>query len=221
MNSIPFTTDQFLNVFERYNVEVWPAQVLLYVVGLLAIGLAIQRRTSLSRGINFILALLWLWMGVVYHLLFFSSINEAANVFGAFFILQACLFTYQGLAKPKRLFRFSHGISGITGAIFFLYAFAIYPIVGYLAGHRYPAAPTFGLPCPTTIFTFGMLLWADGPVHLRIIIVPLIWSLIGFWAAVLFSIPEDLGLLLAGILGSVLLIKRNRRVGAALVKKSA
>jgi len=35
---IPFTVDQFLNVFERYNIAVWPAQLILYLLGLCAIS---------------------------------------------------------------------------------------------------------------------------------------------------------------------------------------
>ena len=214
MNSIPFTIEQFLNVFQRYNVAVWPAQVLLYAVGLITIGLALQRRVNLSRSINFVLAFLWLWMGIVYHLLFFSSINEAAYALGAFFILQAFVFVFVGV-KAKLVFRFKPDAYGITGAIFFLYALVAYPVFGYLVGHHYPIAPTFGLPCPTTIFTFGMLLWADRRVPVFVLILPLIWSLIGFWAAVALTITEDFGLLLAGLIGSLLIIYRNFKRGVA------
>lgn len=214
VNSIPFTIDQFLNVFQRYNVAVWPAQVVLYALGLLTVGLALQRRINPTRSINFVLALLWLWMGIVYHLLFFSSINKAANVFGAFFILQAFVFIFVGV-KAKLVFRFKPNAYGITGAIFFLYALVAYPVFGYLVGHQYPTAPTFGLPCPTTIFTFGMLLWTEGRVPIYVLILPLIWSLIGFWAAVALMITEDFGLLLAGLIGSLLIIYRNFKRGVA------
>jgi len=40
---------------------------------------------------------------------------------------------------------------------------------------------------------------------------PLLWSLIGFGAALSLGIREDFGLLVAGALGTVLLIWRDRR----------
>ena len=33
---LPFTTDQFLDVFRAYNDAVWPAQWLLYALGVIA-----------------------------------------------------------------------------------------------------------------------------------------------------------------------------------------
>ena len=35
---------------------------------------------------------------------------------------------------------------------------------------------------------------------MRLLVIPLIWSLIGFWAAISLGIREDIGLLLAGLL---------------------
>jgi hypothetical protein len=48
------------------------------------------KRAGLLSGI--ILAFLWLWMGIVYHFIYFSQINPAAKFFGALFILQGLLF---------------------------------------------------------------------------------------------------------------------------------
>jgi hypothetical protein len=92
-----------------------------------------------------------------------------------------------------------------------LYSFVIYPILGYLFGHVYPKNPTFGLPCPTTIFTFGLLLWTDKIVPKYVLVIPSIWSLIGFVAALFLGIKEDYGLLIAGVLGSILILIRDRK----------
>ena len=77
---IPFTVDQFLEVFERYNSAVWPAQLFLYAVGIFAICMALQRKADFSKVVSLILAALWIWMGLVYHLRFFSVINNAADL---------------------------------------------------------------------------------------------------------------------------------------------
>jgi Family of unknown function (DUF6064) len=62
------------------------------------------------------------------------------------------------------------------------------------------SSPTFGLPCPTTIFTLGMLLWLDKTPPLYLLIIPLLWSLIGTVAALKLGIREDVGLLVSGAL---------------------
>jgi hypothetical protein len=207
---IPFTVDQFIEVFERYNLAVWPAQLFLYALGLLAICLALQRKVDGGRMVSVILSLFWIWMGVVYHFWFFSTINRAALIFGAFFGLQGILFFYAGILNHQLGFRFTLNRYGIVGSVLLLYALIVYPILGYGFGHRYPAAPIFGLPCPTTIFTFGMLLWSERPVPIYLLPIPLAWSVIGFWAAISLGITEDFGLLAAGLIGSLLIILRGR-----------
>jgi hypothetical protein len=206
---IPFTVDQFFEVFERYNVAVWPAQLFLYALGILAIGLAIQRKADCSRSVSLILTFLWIWMGLVYHLWFFRVINQAALAFAIFFVLQGIFFLIAGVYKQQLRFRFRLDLYGITGSVFFVYALVIYPTLGFWLGHRYPAAPTFGVPCPTTIFTLGMLLWTDRRLPVHFLPIPITWSLIGSWTAFSLGVTEDLGLLAAGLIGSLLISNRS------------
>ena len=102
---IPFTVDQFLNVFEQYNVAIWPAQVFLYTIGMFVISLVLSRKSDFSRIVSLILSLFWIWMGIVYHLWFFSAINKAAIGFAAFFVLQGILFFIAGVLKQQLTFR--------------------------------------------------------------------------------------------------------------------
>jgi len=39
--NLPFSLDQFLEVFRNYNLSVWPAQVILYVLATLALLLPV------------------------------------------------------------------------------------------------------------------------------------------------------------------------------------
>ena len=87
----------------------------------------------------------------------------------------------------------------------------IYPVLNYAFGHSYPKMPVFGVaPCPVTIFTFGMLLWMKEKVPLHVVAIPFLWSLVGASAAIHLGIVEDYGLLVAGLLGSVLIVITNR-----------
>lgn len=208
----PFTIDQFLEIFKNYNLAVFPMQIVLYFLSLIAIFLTIRPAFKHNKIISGILAFLWIWVGVVYHIIFFTSINYAAYLFGTVFILQGILFLIYGIFRNKLSFRFHPGIFGYTGALLIIFALIVYPVIGYFLGHVYPFSPTFGLPCPTTLFTFGLLLLNDKKCPLTILIIPVIWSVIGFTAALNFGILEDIGLLVAGLLTfSMLLIKNIKQ----------
>lgn len=211
--NLPFTSEQFLDVFRAYNQSVWPTQFVLNALALAAITLAIRVRSNGSRVIAFILAFLWLWMGGVYHLGYFTAINNAAYAFGLLFIIQGLIFLYAGIIQYSLSFRFRPDAYGITGALFILYALLLYPAFGFMLGHYYPDSPTFGLPCPTTIFTLGLLLWADKVVPWFVVVIPFIWSIIGFSAAFSLGIGEDIGLLIAGLTGSLLIYIRSKAGG--------
>jgi len=138
-------------------------------------------------------------MGLVYHIIFFTQINPAAYLFGALFILESILIVYYGIIRRKLELVYNKDLFSYSGITLILFAIVIYPLIGFSVGHIYPASPTFGLPCPTTIFTFGILLFNKGKLPVGLIIIPVIWSLIGFTAALKLGIYEDTGLLIAGI----------------------
>jgi hypothetical protein len=209
---MPFTVDQFMDVFRSYNLSVWPTQIFLNIMALAAIFFAIKKYRFSDRINTGILAFLWLWIGVVYHLIHFTSINNAAYIFGILFIFQSFIFIYAGIVKEFLSFNYQSNIYGITGAVFILYALILYPVLGHILGHIYPKLPTFGLPCPTTIFTFGLLLWTDKKIPKYVLIIPFLWSIVGFSAAVNLKIYEDFGLILTGIFGTILIIVRDKNL---------
>lgn len=211
---IPFTTGQFMEVMLRYNEAVWPMQLMFYLLAAVLVLLAVRRSRSGDRWVAGILAFLWGWMGIAYHWLFFTDINPAAWGFGTFFVLQAVAFLAAGVFGDRLRFWFEPDAYGLTGALFLVYGLAIYPIWGALAGHPFPDGPTFGLPCPTTIVTFGVLLWTTRRVPGWVVAIPAIWSLIGTWAAIRLQVPEDYGLLVAGVVGTVMIVLKGRKPAA-------
>ena len=208
---LPFTLEQFLDVFRQYNISVWPVQILLIVLALVTTFFSIVKKPYSDKIIVSVLAFLWLWMGIVYHLIYFSSINKAAIVFGSLFIIQGLLFFYFGILKDKLKFQFGLNRYGIAAMALILFALVVYPLLGYWLGHIYPSSPTFGLPCPTTIFTFGLLLFSSYRIPVIIVIIPVIWSIIGFSAAVSLGMKEDTGLLIAGFISIIMIIYKNKR----------
>jgi hypothetical protein len=208
---LPFTQQQFFDVFATYNEAVWPIQVVAYVVGALAAVAAFRGGRIADRVVSGVLAGLWIWVGAVYHYLHFADVNPSARVFALLFVVQGVVFLLGGVVFHKLSFGFSTRPAALVGAALIAVAAIVYPLWGALAGHVYPRAPLFAVtPCPLTVFTFGMLLLARNRVPLGMIAIPFLWSMIGGSAALFLGVPQDLTLPVAGLVGSALLIHRNR-----------
>ena len=196
---LPFTVEQFFGLFRAYNMAIWPAQIPLLLLAVLAIlFIALQRPWS-GVAVSAILAALWIWIGAAYHWAFFARINPVAYGFGALSILGGLVFAWHGVIRRRLEFRFAKNLRAGIGAALLAFALLIYPIWATLAGHGYPELPTFGLPCPTTIFTIGVLALASGSSLRAVLTVPFLWSLVGSQAAFLLDVKPDLGLLVAGV----------------------
>lgn len=208
---LPFTIEEFLNVFAAYNLAVWPIQFVLFGLGLLGVAFALKKKNA-GRLVSGILAFLWIWTGLAYHLAQFTRINPGAYVFGAAFVVQGLLFLFEGVIRNRLSFAYSARPSAVFGAVLMAYAMLVYPLLNLTLGHSYPHMPTFGLPCPTTIFTFGILLWTVDSVPKHLLVLPLLWSLLGASAAVSLGIWEDLGLAVAGLGGTTGIVLRDKRL---------
>jgi len=211
---LPFTIEQFMEVFKNYNNAIWPLQIIFYLLAAVALFFTFRQSSNSSKIVSLILSFFWIWMGVVYHLIYFTNINNAAFLFGSLFIVQGLLFILVGVIKNNIRFSITYDSSGITGLILIVFALLLYPILGLLQNHIYPNSPTFGVPCPTTIFSFGLLLLSKRKIPIVLLIIPLFWSILGFTAAFKLGIKEDLGLLISGIISVGLIFYRNRRLSS-------
>jgi len=210
---LPFTAEQFLEIFKSYNESIFPIQIVFYLIAAIALFLLFSSADK-SRIISLILSFFWLWIGIVYHIIYFSKINKAAYLFGSLFILQGIIFFIYGIVSNKLILRYNKNILNKTGIIIISYALIIYPVLGYLLGRPYPYSITIGLPCPTTIFTFGIILFSIKKIPLAVLIIPLLWSIVGFTAALNFSVYEDFGLIVSGLIGFTLLTIQRRKFSA-------
>jgi hypothetical protein len=69
--NLPFTVDQFLKVFENYNVSVWPFQIMLNLLAIVMIILSFKKIKFSDKINSGILAFLDLdWRGVPYNSFF-------------------------------------------------------------------------------------------------------------------------------------------------------
>ena len=208
---MPFNVDEFFGVFARYNEAIWPAQVLVYLAALVAIAQLCRPHRWQAKIVTWTLAPMWAINGVCYHWLFFTDVNPAAWLFGAAFVVQAVALAASTYQFPDLRFRVETDAASVVALFLVAFATIAYPIWGWLAGHVYPASAAFGVaPCPTTIFTIGMLLLGTWSAVRWLLIIPILWTGVGGSAALMLNVPQDYGLIAALLLALAVVAQRWR-----------
>ena len=206
---MPFTANEFLDVFAAYNEAVWPFAAILWLLTVLVCGAWVLGASIPAPLPRLLLAVHWLWAGIVYHALFFTAINPAAWLFAALFVVQGALFL-AFRSSARQAVDGAGSTRRVVSSLLIVYNL-IYPVVVWADGFAYPRMPTFGVPCPTVLLTIGALLAASRPSVL-LSVIPLGWSVIAGTAAWLFSVHADFVLPAAGGVLVVDLILRRSHV---------
>ena len=193
---LPFTNEQFFDVFAAYNETLWPGAVTLWIASVV-IAVRLSTRRPDDWVISGVLVWHWAWSALAYHAAFFSPINPAAWLFAALFLGQAALVFHVGILRRQLSFAPSAGALSPLAWGLIAYSLA-YPAINAVQHSSLLRIPTFGVPCPTTIFTAGVLMLAT-PRAWRLSVVPVIWSAIGGSAAFLLGVYADLALPVAGL----------------------
>jgi hypothetical protein len=197
---LPFTHQQFVFVFSLYNAVIWPLQPIVHGAGLVMLALLLRPSPRRDFANVVLLAAMWIWTGIVYHIGFFSQINSAALAFGGLFVVEGVLLLQAARTGALR-FGGARAWRHAAGWALLLYSLVLYPLVGMVTGQSYFDLPAFGLtPCPLTLTTIGTLLLAARPLPRRLYVIPVAWSVVGGSAAVLLRMPQDWPLLLVPLL---------------------
>lgn len=215
---LPFSHEAFLDVFGRYNTSLWPFELALWAATAWFGWTWVGRGRLDGRQPFALLAVHWLWSGLVYHGLYFVAINPAAIVFAAAFVLQGGFFAWLAWKRRGHLAPASES-RGLVGLLLVAYGL-LYPAVGLLAGLEYPRLPLFGVPCPTTLITAGVM-WAAIGLPRIAFLVPLLWAVVGSSAAFTLGIRSDLPLLLAAALCAVALFRLRVARSAVMARSRA
>lgn len=204
------TGEQLLELFATYNQQIWPMQIVAYVLGFAGLVLAIWGRSLANRAVTAVLAFFWLWVALLFWLPGARQGFAPGYIFAAVFLVQGVLFLHQTL-RPRMTFGFQRILASWAGVFFALYALVGYPAVGWLVNHIYPQAPPFGLtPCPLVAYTFGLLLLTRTSFPKILLILPLFYAVSGvYWATL--GMVEDIGMALSGVLGVWLIWVRDAK----------
>jgi hypothetical protein len=149
-------------------------------------------------------------MGWVYHIGFFSEINEASFVFGIIFILQGILLLISTFFGKKLVFAFNPQTKDYIAYFFIVFGLLIYPVIGYFVEGSIYRTIAIGLPCPTTILTFGFFMLTIDRFPKYLLIIPSLWAIIGLSAAFNFGVYQDLMLIISAITADIFLFRRKR-----------
>jgi hypothetical protein len=194
---VPFTQQQFLDVFGGYNSTAWPVVIALWLVTF-AVGVRLLRGQARSVTLSALAAVHWAWSGLVYHAFFFTEINPAAWLFAGAFLLEACAFVWFGMVRRTLVFEWGRTARHAVAGGLFAYSLA-YPFLVLAAGHEIPRAPLFAVPCPTTLFTAGLLLTTVRPAPVLVFVIPVIWATLAGTAAIALGVTPDLMLFVAAV----------------------
>ncbi len=175
-----FSPRTYYRLFELYNRDVWPAQILAF-----ALGIGILVLWQQGRVISAILVGLWLWVAWAYLLVRYDTINWAGSYFALGFGLQALLLVWSGVVRNLLQLRPRGDRLGAAGLAIFLFALIGQPLIGPLAAREWAQAEIFGLaPDPTVVGTLGLVVAARRALW-ALLVIPCIWCAISgatLWA---------------------------------------
>ncbi|HEX8032122.1 MAG TPA: DUF6064 family protein [Vicinamibacterales bacterium] len=194
---LPFTREQFFDLWVLFNAAFWAVVVALWFASAAIALLWLSTPHSRDRRVSALLAAHWAWSALAYHVAFFTRINPAAWLYAALFLLQALLFFHLGVVQRRLSFAPRANAWAPLAWGLIVYSLA-YPAINAITYNSLLRIPTFGVPCPTTIFTAGVLLLTTTR-YWSLAVIPIIWSVVGGSATFLLGVPADLGLPVAGI----------------------
>jgi hypothetical protein len=178
-----FSARTYYRLFELYNLEWWPLQIVALALGAAVLALGWRGGDRAGRAIAVILAVCWLWVAWAFHWQRYASINLAAGWFALAFVLQGLLLAGAGAAGRLGLARAGH-VPRRIGIGLLLFAGLGFPLMAPLLGRGLAQAEVFGMaPDPTALATLAVLLLAGSRWWLFPI--PLAWCLISgatLWA---------------------------------------
>jgi len=208
----PFTAEEFHSFIGEYTRHFWSVQILAILAGLAIVLLLLSRVSWKSRVIALLTAALWLWNGIVFFLSYFHAMEPMAALFGWSFIFQGIYLLFHGGVLGNMDFQWKNlKTDGLSIGIISI-ALLIYPLTGLWTGQGWPALPLFGIiPCPTVLFTLGLLLSNKKRMPRCMLLVPFLWSLLAINAALNFGVLQDLFLAPSALAAAIGVSLNNKR----------
>ncbi|MCK6454414.1 MAG: DUF6064 family protein [Alphaproteobacteria bacterium] len=207
-----FRPSVYYRLFELYNADVFPAQVAALGAGLAILLLLLRGGGDARQGriVAAILAACWLWIAWAFHYQRLATIHLGGPLIAAGFALQGMLLLWVAIARGGLAFNVSRRASDLAGLAIFLFAVAVQPLIGPLAGRPWSQAELFGLaPDPTAVATLGLVLLARGRAARLLLALPVVWCIVQGTTLWLLRSPDALVLPGAALLALAVAFRRG------------
>lgn len=182
---ILFSSEILLGLYQAYNQDIWPVQIVFMIFVLDAFALVL-RKIKWSEKIFFVLlASAWFWTGLVFHQKYFVSINWSARYFSWYFVFEGvCIFLFGAVANQLK-FDFRKGFPLWIGMICFGFSIFGPVLMNIVWGRNWNEILAFGWgPDQTALGTMGILLLLRGRfLWALLFLLALLWCV---FAAILF-----------------------------------
>jgi hypothetical protein len=215
-----FSAQTYYRLFELYNRDLWPLQMLALVLGVIVLALWRRGDDRAGRVIAVILAACWLWVAWGFHWQRYASINLAASYFALAFVVQALLLLWSGGLRGRLTPAPATRLQQRAGLGLLLFALLAFPLMGSMLGRSWTQAEVFGMaPDPTALATLGVLLFAGVRPVWGLYPIPVAWCLLSgatLWA---MESPDFAVVTLAALLAVILAVRgsiRHERSGRSI-----
>ena len=207
-----FSPRTYYRLFELYNADIWPAQLVSLALGVVILGSLRHPRAGPGRLVGAILAACWIWVAWAFHVDRYATINWAATYFAAAFAIEALLLIWTGVIRAELVLEPATPLTYRIGLGVFLFALVLQPLIGPLAGREWTQMEIFGVaPDPTVIATMGILLLASRRVFWELLVIPLFWCALSGAVKWTMGSPDALVMPVAALGVLLLAITRKRR----------
>ena len=174
-----FSPRTYYRLFELYNGEIWPAQIVALLAGLMM--LVLLRNPGVWRGktIFVLLAASWLWVAWAYLYSRYAAINWLATYFAAAFALEALLLIGLGVVGRGLAWQASERWVAWAGMGLMIFAVALQPLIAPLMRRPWSQVEIFAIaPDPTVVGTLGVLIHISGWKKWLLLPIPLMWCMV-------------------------------------------
>lgn len=169
--SLPYTAEVLTSFIAGYHDDIWPVQIIAGALAVLVMVLIMYGKRGSHRLIGCVLALFWLWCGVVFYYLRFADISFLADGYAAAFVLQALLLVWHSALRNRVNFSLRRDMAAWAGLALVVIAALIYPGIMYMLDGSKHSLRLIGVtPVATTLFTIGVLLMAEMSYRRRALI---------------------------------------------------
>jgi Family of unknown function (DUF6064) len=173
-----FAPRAYYRLFELYNGEIWPGQVVALLMGPTILALLVNAGPRQGRIIGALLVGSWLWVAWAYHYGRYASINWVATYFAAAFVLEAVLLIALGVGRGLALRSPARWTSWV-GIGLVVFSLVLQPLIGPLVGRPWSQVEIFAVaPDPTVVATLGVLTLARGWPNWLLLPIPILWCLV-------------------------------------------